>query len=244
MAARKRGMNVVAFSFVWLTITIGTLFIAFKRSGAELQLPNCSEIGVKVTTEPAIGSLGHRVHEDWKTTPRAMDDESAAFHREQKNPTIEDEKNHGLTKEALVPFESLCILMAEGGEENLRRVLPAEYIDRLLEKYDFVVKLFGGVDEAIKQIMKMKFQSLANEVGTPQAVSYSIDRVTELNGEAFEEMQSKLKATGVDCQVDEAYRVIIELTISGDMGNTTNRYSYELYRTGTNWFLSPNGLNL
>ena len=92
--------------------------------------------------------------------------------------------------------------------------------------------------------MKMKFQSLANEVGTPQAVSYSIDRVTELNGEALEEMQSKLKATGVDCQVDEAYRVIIELTISGDMGNTTNRYSYELYRTGTNWFLSPNGLNL
>lgn len=244
MAARKRGMNVVAFSFVWLTITIGTLFIAFKRSGAELQLPNGSEIGVKVTTEPAIGSLGHSIYEDWKTTPRAMDDESAAFHREQNNPTIEDEKNHGLTKEALVPFDSLCILMAEGGEENLRRVLPAEYIDRLLEKYDFVVKLFGGVDEAIKQIMKMKFQSLANEVGTPQAVSYSIDRVTELNGEAFEEMQSKLKATGVDCQVDEAYRVIIELTISGDMGNTTNRYSYELYRTGTNWFLSPNGLNL
>ena len=98
MAARKRGMNVVAFSFVWLTITIGTLFIAFKRSGAELQLPNCSEIGVKVTTEPAIGSLGHRIYEDWKTTPRAMDDESAAFHREQKNPTIEDEKNHGLTQ--------------------------------------------------------------------------------------------------------------------------------------------------
>ncbi len=233
MRMRKKGMSVFLFSFLWLTVTCGTILSALYFSRLDYRAHGLTERNFF----PAIGSCFVNNRSDWSDIPKVFE---SSF---QNSVNDDKENNHAdLPKPALKVLDSLCKLIMSGTEKNLREVFPPEYIDSLADKYGVVINIVGGLDNAIKQIMNLNFGSTIEKIGSVQFVTYEIESFEHLYGESFEKAITDLKNAEVTCQVDTAYKIKLILVIHGDKGTNNLNYNCVLFRTEGSWFLSPSGL--
>lgn len=237
MQMQKKGMSVVLFSFLWLVITGGTVLSALHFGKLNHLSHGLSEI--KTEYVPAIGSKFISNHFDWGDTPLEFE---SSFLNKARN----DKKNNNanLPKSSLKVFESLCNLIMSGTEDELREVFPPEYVESLEDKYGAIINVVGGFDNAIKQIIKLNFGSMIEEIGSLRSVTYKIDYSERLHDESFKKTLADLKDAGVSCRIDAAYKIKLILIVYGDKGTNNLYYNCVLIKTGTDWFLSPSGLTI
>ncbi len=242
MSERRSGMSVVLFSFIWLAVTVGTVLIMLNSSGSILPPGREANAGNQETSRgetPLLDEVDKR--KDWGKVPYAYEDEGKYIEGEH-NPN--EGNDFDLPDEALEPIKNLCLFLMNGGSANLKKVLPPEYVDTLLNKFELLTSVLGGEDAVIESVLKLKFGSIIEKSGAINGIDYEVQKGKRLEGKEFDEMMDKLIESGVECDVDDAYRIKIRLFIDGDKEMVKNDYTFSVFKTNGKWYISPDGLSI
>lgn len=242
MGTKRKGISVLLFSVIWLTVTVGMVLLMLN-SRRDWQQRIKKPIMVKEDEKKASFHEPHTNRELWSSTPLVFEGETTASSGDKAEENINSGfVKEDLPKEALDTLENLCKFLCEGGMDNLSAILPQEYLDTLINKYAPLTNLFGGEDAAIKYVLKLKFGSIIEKIGEIEHIDYEIKKTKRLEGNALIELEDKYK--DLDWEVQEAYIVKLKLLIYGKKGETEEAYTLTVLNADGSWYINPDGLPL
>lgn len=238
MYTKRNGMSVWLFSFIWLAVTIGTVLLMINgRERTQTELQNGGSDGsVKANLHEK-----HMNRELWSNTPfmfEGITHGSSKDYGKANNHVDLDES--GLPQDALLLMENLCRFLCEGGINNLKTVLPPDYVDSIIDEYVPLATVIGGEDAVIEYVLKLKFDSIIRETGEIEKIEYEVIRSDKLKEQMLIELTDTFE--NLNLKIEDAYRVKIRWLIHGQKSTMEKSNTITLFRTNGAWYMSPEGL--